>query len=40
MMGSQRSPIRNERGIVVLYTGGYCGGVGSCEGIYEVGLVE
>jgi hypothetical protein len=39
-MGRQRGETRGERGIVVLYTGGYCGGVGSCEGICEVGLVE
>jgi hypothetical protein len=39
-MDSRRERTRGERGIVVLYTGGYCGGEGPCKGIFEVGFVE
>ena len=39
-MGNKRKLMRGVRCIVVLYTGGYCGGAGSCEGICEVGFVE
>ena len=31
---------RGERGIVVLYTGGYCRGAGSCEGFAKWGSLN
>ena len=38
VMGSCMS--RRGRGIVVLYTGGYCDGVSLCKGILQVGLLN